>query len=492
VLALAFLPAATAEELSPAQRQAIDWLEGVKEDYRALAGTLWENPELAIDEFTAKEALTATLEKNGFKVEHEALKGMPTSFVATWGSGKPVIGILAEFDALPGLSQQAGVLKKQPVIAGAPGQGCGHHLYGSSSVFAAIATARAMEANGIPGTVKLFGTPGEEGYSGKAFMVPAGIFDVADVMITWHPGDENGVSYGSNTARTSARFYFHGRASHAGTSPEYGRSALDAAELMSIGVQYMREHIPYDTRIHSVITAGGKAPNTVPDYTSVWYYLRQPSRKTMGELWDWMKKIAEAAAQMAQTRVEIQVMSITDDELPNKVLSGVGGRMAQLVGPPAFTAEDQAWGAQVIQAFGGKVEGESFSTEVKVPELVRTYPDVPRGSSSADTGNVAWRVPMVSFSAATWAKGTPGHSWIAVAQGKAEPTIKAGLQVSKYMAATALELAVHPEIITKAKAEHQEYVEKYAYTDLMEGVPIVSFEDLFGIAREQVPGRKAR
>lgn len=478
-------------QLSPPQQDAVDLVETLEPDLREVATFIWENPEIATDEFLSAGRLIDYLEKYGFVVEKEVVKGLPTTFVGTYGSREPVIGILAEFDALPGLSQKLGVLTKEPLIEGAPGHGCGHHLYGTASATAAIALAKTMEEHGITGTVKLYGTPGEEGYSGKAFMVPAGVFDDADFMMVWHPGSgPNGVGYSSNTARVSFVVKFRGKTSHAGSSPSKGRSALDGYELMNIGIQYMREHMFPSTVIHNVVTAGGKAANIVPDYASAWYYIRQPSPAKMLEEYEWVTSIAQAAATMSQTEVDMQIMSVTYDALPLKTFVKIATDVVQRVGPPSFTAEEQAWGNEVREAFGLEPIEEPFTTEMRIPDLSRTYPDVKRGGSSADTGNVSWTVPQVSFSATNFAKGTSGHSWKQVLQGLSDPAIKGGLQVSKYMVATALELLANPELIETIKAEHRECLDKFGFEDMMIGVPVVPFADLYGIERETIPGRQ--
>ena len=491
LLGLAFSVLPALAQLSPVQQDAIDLVETLGPDLREVATFLWENPEIATDEFLSAGRLIDYLEENGFVVEKEVRKGLPTTFVGVWGSGKPVIGFLAEFDALPGLSQKSGVLTKEPVIAGAPGQGCGHHLYGATSTTAAIALAKTMEKHGITGTVKLYGTPGEEGYSCKAFMVPVGVFDDADVMLSWHPGSgPNGVSYSSNKARVSFVVKFMGTTSHAGSSPSSGRSALDGYELMNIGIQYMREHMYSDTVIHNVVTAGGKAANIVPDYASAWYYIRQPSPVKMMEEFAWVKSIAKAAATMSQTEVEVQIMSVTYDGLPLKAFVKIGTDIVQQVGPPSFTAEEQVRGNEIRKAFGLEPMEEPFTTEMKIPDLTRTYPDVQRSGSSADTGNVGWKVPLLSFSATNFAKGTRGHSWKQVLQGLSNPAMKGAIQVSKYMVATALELLDNPELIEAVKAEHNECLDKFGFEDAMEGVEVVAFSDLYGIERETIPGRR--
>ena len=491
LLGLAFSVLPALAQLSPAQQDAVDLVETLGPDLREVATFLWENPEVATDEFLSAGRLIDYLEGNGFVVEKEVRRGLPTTFVGTWGSGEPVIGFLAEFDALPGLSQKSGVLTKEPVIAGAPGHGCGHHLYGAVSATAAIALAKTMEERGITGTVKLYGTPGEEGYSGKAFMAPVGVFDEADVVLSWHPGSgSSGVGYSSNKARVSFVVRFTGKASHAGGSPQKGRSALDGYELMNIGIQYMREHMFPDTVIHNIVTAGGVACNIVPDYTSAWYYIRQPSPAKMMEEFDWVKSIAEAAATMSQTEVEIQIMSVTYDKLPVKAFVEVAIDVVQEIGPPSFTAEEQAWGNEARKAFGLEPMEEPFTTEMKIPDLTQTYPDVKRSGSSSDSGNIAWRVPLMSFSAPTWVKGTSGHSWKLVTQGLSDPAIKGSMQVCKYMVATAMELLDNPELIKTITAEHRGYLDKFGFEDMMMDVPVVAFSDLYGIERETIPGRR--
>jgi aminobenzoyl-glutamate utilization protein B len=490
-LVFVFLVPITSAQLTPAQQDAMKWIDKLDADYRQVATLLWNNPEMATDEFISAGKLIDYLEKYGFAVQKEVVKGLPTTFVGTYGKGKPVIGILAEFDALPGLSQKPGTLTRDPVVKGAPGHGCGHHLYGTSSVTAAIALAKTMEERGIPGTVKLYGTPAEEGYSGKAWMVPAGIFDEADVMLTWHPGTgPSGVDYASNTARISFLAKFTGKAAHAGTNPADGRSALDGYELMNIAIQYMREHMSRDTLIHNIVTSGGAAPNIVPASAAAWYYIRQPSPKTMLETYKWVTDIAKSAATMSQTTVEMQIMSVTYDALVLKSFGKLAADVAQRVGPPPFTPEDQAWGNEVrSKALGLQPVDEPYTTKMAVFDPSRTYPDVPRDGSSADTGNVSWTVPMVSFRVTNWAEGTPGHSWPLVAQGLTSPAFKGGIQVSKYMAATGLELLANPKAIQEIKAEFKGYIEKLGFEDMMKGVPVVPYADLYGTKREAIPGR---
>src|SRR5512139_1600624 len=266
-----------AQGLTPAKKTAVAWVDGAKATYDEIAKYMWDNPELSLVEFKASGKLQEYLAKNGFKIE-KGVAGMPTAFVATWGSGKPVIGFLCEYDALPGISQVAGKAVREAIIQGAPSQGCGHNLYGPTGVTAAIATKVAMEKHGIKGTVKLFGSPAEETLVGKIFMARDGVFDGTDIMIAYHPWDWNGVESSTWLAMTSVKFQFKGRSAHAALAPHAGRSALDAVELMDIGMNFMREHVIQEARIHYVITQGGAAPNVVPPDAEVWYFVRSPRR----------------------------------------------------------------------------------------------------------------------------------------------------------------------------------------------------------------------
>lgn len=467
---------------------ALQLIDGLKKTYSEISQYLWDNPELSLDEIKSSAKLINYLERYGFRVE-KGVGGMETAFVATWGSGKPVIGFLAEYDALPNLSQEAGKIQQQPIIQGAPGHGCGHHLFGATSCTAAIATAEAMKRHGIKGTVKLYGTPAEETLMGKVFMATAGVFDGTDAFITWHPADINTIDHKSCLALNSAKFQFRGRASHAGTAPEHGRSALDAVELMSIGVNFMREHIIEQARIHAVTTSGGQVPNVVPPFAEAWYFVRAPHRTQTEQIFDWMKKIAEGAALMTDTKVTYDLLAATYEVLPNSVLAKVGYDVIKRIGPPPFTEQDQKYGEEIVKSLKVDLKGKAYSTDIKPPELERSFPDVPLGKHSTDMGNVSWLAPTMSFSAATWAFKTPGHSWQLVCQGKSEPAEKAGLQASKWMAASALALFSDDKLIEQAKAEHAEYLKQFPYQDPVKGVPLPTFKKLYGFDRDDVPGR---
>jgi aminobenzoyl-glutamate utilization protein B len=483
------LPHASALELTPAMKEAIAWIDQNKATYDEISKYIWDNPELSMVEFKSSAKLQEYLAKNGFKIE-KGVAGMATAFVATWGSGKPVIGILGEFDALPNLSQEAGVTTRKPMVAGASGHGCGHNLFGTSSATAAIAITKAMEKHGIKGTVKFFGTPAEETLVGKVYMNRDGVFDGTDIMVDWHPGDTNGAGYSSLLAMDNMKFRFYGRSSHAGAAPEAGRSALDAVELMNVGANFMREHVVQEARIHYVISKGGEAPNIVPHFAEAWYYFRAPRRAQVDEMRAWLIDIAKGAALMTQTKMEYQLLTAVYERLTNRSLAQMGDQVVRAVGAPPFAADDQKFGEAVIQSLGRKPEGEAFSTKIETPDFKTVFPDVKFGKASADL-NYTWRIPSMTFSVATYAKGTPSHSWQAVCSTRTDPTLKAGLQVSKYMAAAGLEVLTNPKLVTDAQEEFNGYVAKFGYKEpVPKDVKVPSFQDLYGIEPSAVPGVK--
>ena len=291
-----------------AMKTGLNWIDGAKAAYDEIAKYLWKNPELSLVEFKAAAKLTEYLGKNRFKSDR-GISGMPTAFVPTWGSGRPVIGFLAEYDALPNLSQESEATAPRPVIAGAPGQGCGHNLMGTSSATAAIAAIKAMERYGMKGTVKVFGTPAEETLVGKLFMNRDVVFDGTDIMLSWHPRDINSADYNTYLAMKSVKFQFFGKSAHGGTDPEHGRNALSAAELMNAGVSFMREHLIQEARVHHIISKGGEAPNNVPPLAENYYFIRAPRITQVEQIWDWVVDIAKGAALMTQTRMNFDILT---------------------------------------------------------------------------------------------------------------------------------------------------------------------------------------
>jgi aminobenzoyl-glutamate utilization protein B len=485
VFAFSILPV-SAQELTPASKTAIDWVDKTKTIYAEIAGYIWDNPELSLVEFKSSARLQEYLAKNGFKIE-KGVAGMSTAFVATWGSGKPVIGFLAEYDALPNLSQAKGQTAKAELVPGGPGHGCGHNLLGTSAAAAALAAKAAMEKHGLKGTLKVFGSPAEETLVGKVFMARDGVFDGTDIMLAWHPGDANGPDYSSMLAMTSVKFQFKGKSAHASAAPHMGRSALDAVELMNAGMNYMREHVVQEARIMYVITKGGEVPNNVPPDAEVWYYIRAPRMTQVDQIWKWMQDVAKGAALMTQTTMSYKILTSVWEVLPNKVLCKLGEENARQVGAPPFTEEDQKFGEQISKALGKEVKGPAFDTTITAPDLSKTFPNLPVVKASTDQGNVSWMMPTLTYRAATQAKGTPLHSWLMVCQTGTPAAIKAGLTVSKWMAVSALELLAKPELIAQAWKEHNGYLAETKYFHpIPADLKVPTFKDLYGFDPEAV------
>lgn len=462
-----------------ALQTALEWIDGHASTYEELAAYVWDHAELGLVEFHSSAKLQDYLAGNGFRITPEAAH-MKTAFIAEWGTGKPVIGLLGEFDALPNLSQEPGAAVEKRLREGAPGHGCGHNLLGAASALAAVAIAKAMEKHHARGTVRFFGTPAEETLIGKVYMNRDGVFDGTDVMLSWHPKDVNGVDYSSSLAMDNIKFRFYGRASHAAAAPEAGRSALDGVELMNVGANYMREHVAQEARIHYIVTKGGEAPNVVPAFAEAWYFLRAPRRSQVDEMREWLMDIATGAALMTQTRMEHRLLTASTEWLPSKTLARMGAKIVKMLGAPRFTAEDQASGRRLMEGAGRTVEGVAYRTDIAFPDLTRTFPDVEVTKVSMDV-NYTWRFPSVNFFAATVAEGTPLHSWLAVAQTKSAPALKAGLQASKYLAAAGLECLANPGLVRDAWVELKEQVGRFGYREpVPSDVHVPSFEDLYG------------
>jgi aminobenzoyl-glutamate utilization protein B len=421
---------------------------------------------------TKSAALHAqTLTENGFTID-TGVADIPTAFVATYGSGKPVIGILAEYDALPGLSQQA-VPEKKTIAGKDAGHACGHHLFGTASVAAGIEIKKLIEQKKLTGTVKVFGTPAEEGGSGKVYMVRAGLFKDVDIVIHWHPGSENKVTMTSALANSSAKFRFHGTSAHASASPEKGRSSLDAVEAMNYMVNMMREHMPQEARIHYVITNGGRAPNVIPDFAEVYYYVRHPDKKIVKELFDRVIKAANGAATGTETKMEFEIIGGTHDLLLNKTLAGLMQNNLEQVGGVSYTTEEIEFGKKIQSSLGFAVP--AIESASKITPL-KTQPDA--GGGSTDVGDVSYAVPTVGLYAATWIPGTPAHSWQAVACGGTEIGIKGMMVAAKTMALTAIDLYTDQKTIGAAAAEFKTSKGDYEYKALLgDRKPALNYRD---------------
>ncbi|MFT4026179.1 MAG: amidohydrolase [Novosphingobium sp.] len=435
----------SAEPLPEPQRQQI--LATVDKDAAELttmAKAIWTYAELGYQETRSSALLQSELRKAGFTVR-AGVAGMPTAFVASYRNGAgPVIGILAEFDALPGLSQ-AVAPEKSPVEGRDSGHGCGHNLFGAASVTAAIAVRDWMIANGVSGEIRLYGTPAEEGGSGKVFMVRDGLFGDVDAVLHWHPGDANGVSTGTSQANISGKFRFHGISSHASIAPEKGRSALDAVEVMNVAVNYMREHVPRETRIHYIITNGGQAPNVVPDFAESYYYVRHADPAEVRNVMARIHKAAEGAALATETTVEFEATGGVYSMLANETLAKVMDANLHLVGAPQWSAEEKQWAERLQKSLPA---AQPLASAARINPL-----DGTPSQASTDVADISWVVPTVGLTVSTWVPGTPPHTWQAVAASGHSIGMKGGVIAAKTMALTAADLFLDPQALGKAKLE---------------------------------------
>jgi aminobenzoyl-glutamate utilization protein B len=439
---------------------AIQNLQSKYPVYKNIALDIWKFAEVGYKEIKSSALLQQTLQDNGFTVQ-AGVAEIPTAFVATYGSGKPVICILAEFDALPGLSQEA-IPEKKSITGKDAGHACGHHLFGTASVAAGIEIKKMIEEKKFSGTIKVYGCPAEEGGSGKVYMVRAGLFNDVDVVIHWHPDNENNITMTSALANKSAKFRFKGLSAHASASPEKGRSALDGVEAMDNMVNMMREHIPQETRIHYVITNGGRAPNVIPDFAEVYYYVRHPKKDDVKEIFERVVMAAKGAAMGTGTTVEYEIIGGTHDLLLNKMLGELMQKNLEKVGGVTYTTEEIEFGKKIQSTFTYKVPAIQTSTTI-VP--LKITPDA--GGGSTDVGDVSYVVPTVGMGSATWVPGTPAHSWQAVACGGTDIGIKGMMVAAKTMALTAIDLFTNPLLISKATAEFKKVKGEYKYEPLL-------------------------
>jgi aminobenzoyl-glutamate utilization protein B len=410
----------------------------------AVADQLWEWAELGYLETQSSQLLQNSLAAAGFEIS-AGIGGIPTAFTASYGSGAPVIGIMGEFDALPGISQAA-VPYAEALANKSSGHACGHNLFGAGSLGAALAVKDWLVDTGQPGTVRFYGTPAEEGGSGKVYLVRAGAFDDVDIALHWHPGDENSASPSSTLANKSAKFRFKGISSHAAAGPERGRSALDAIEAMNFMVNLLREHVPEETRIHYVITEGGIAPNVVPNFAESFYYVRHPNAGVLATLWDRVIAAAEAAALGTGTTLEYEVIHGNHSVLPNEVLARVAYDHLVALGGPQYDAADQAFAAEIAKTLpDGRYKAGSES-------VVEPF-EVKQSKGSTDVGDVSWNVPTVGLGTATFIPGTGLHTWQAVATGGTPLAHKGTLLAAEVLAATAIDLLSQPDLVAAATAE---------------------------------------
>jgi aminobenzoyl-glutamate utilization protein B len=425
----------------------IQSIEAKRESYATVAKQIWGFAEVGYQEQKSSALLQQQLRAAGFQVK-AGVADIPTAFVATFGSGKPIVGIVGEFDALPGLSQEAQTAQRHAIEENAPGHGCGHNLLGTGALAAAVAVKDWMMASGQKGTLRYYGTPAEEGGSGKVYMVRAGLFSDVDVAVSWHPGDRNDASPTSSTANITAKFRFHGVAAHAAAAPDRGRSALDAVEAMDYMVNMMREHVPQETRIHYIITRGGAAPNIVPDVAEVYYYARQPNMPILDKIWDRIVDTAKGAALGTGTTMDLEVTGAVYNVLPNEYLSGVMNKNLERVGGFSYTPEEAKFAEEIR-----KTLTDAPDVAVGSQEKIRPMRSGAVMSASTDYADVSWNVPAVSMTGATFAPGVPAHSWQATACAGSTIGVKGMMLAAKSMALTTVDLFTDPTHIQKARAE---------------------------------------
>lgn len=447
-LALSIAPLARAQVKSDAHKQVEQLVEQNAANWKQVSKQVWDYAELGYHENRSSALLQAQLKAAGFSIE-SGVADEPTGFIASYGEGKPVIAILGEFDALPGLSQNP-VPQRSPVVRHGPGHGCGHNLLGSGSGLAAVAVKEYMAANHVSGTLRYYGTPAEEGGSGKIFMLRAGLFKDVDVVLQWHPADENSVNNGGMLALLSAKFTFHGVAAHAAMAPDRGRSALDGVMLMGNGIEFMREHVPSNSRIHYIITKGGVAANIVPDLAQMDLMARNPSNSVLADIWERILKISQGAALMTGTTVEVTDVLSDANIIGNDALAAVAQKNLEEVGGFTISDSEKAFAVELQKTLGIDTVPSLDQTDLIEP-LRPPDPNAP--SASTDVGDVSWNVPTIGFNTATFVPGVAAHTWQAAAS--AGMSIgQNGMEVaSKALALTAVDLFSNPALVQAARAD---------------------------------------
>ncbi|MFJ7405415.1 MULTISPECIES: M20 family metallopeptidase [unclassified Lysinibacillus] len=452
-------------------------IEAKSEASVALSNAIWAVPELHFQEKKSVQYMKAALEKEGFATE-VGVAGLETALVATFGSGKPVIAFLGEYDALPGLSQKGGATHYEPLENGGSGHGCGHNLLGTGAFAAAVAVKDYLEQNNQSATIRFYGCPAEENGSGKAYMAKAGIFDDVDIAISWHPGTFTSVMTCSSLANYAVTFKFTGKSAHAAAAPHLGRSALDAVELMNVGVNYLREHIIPEARLHYAITdSGGTSPNVVQPYAEVTYLVRAPKKQQVQEIYQRVENIAKGATLMTGTSVEIAFEGAASNLISNKTLYDAMQKQILEIGMPTYTIEDEQHAQAIFNTFSPEIQASSLvglkkedamqlKDKVIADHIPSVLPEFIMGGST-DVGDVSWIVPTVQCTTVCMALGTPLHTWQVVSQGVMPIAHKGMLQAAKIMACTAVELINNPALIAEAKKEWKERLDGETYVSLI-------------------------
>ncbi len=438
----------SAQKLSKNKQAVIASVEKHEKELIRISDEIWSIAETAFEETQSAEILASYAEKNGFTVDR-GVAGMPTAFVATYGSGSPVISVLGEFDALPGLSQKTEPTKN-PLNEGEPGHGCGHNMFGAASLGAAIAIKEQIEAGKIKGTVKFMGTPSEEKFFGKIWMVREGLWDDVDVNISWHPAAEMKADVQSSLALVDFKIEFFGQAAHASADPWNGRSASDALEMYTNGVNYYREHVKPTVRMHYHIQDGGQVVNVVPDYSRLWMRVRDTERKGMMPVYERLQEMVQGAAILADVDYKVSLISGIYEVLVNRTGGAVMQKNLELLGPITYTPEEIAFGKKIQEVTGKPQVG--MDSAIKPLEATRENP----GGGSTDVGDVSWNVANINLGVTTAPKDTPWHSWAVVACGGMSIGHKGMTYASKAMSMTMLDLFEDPTLVKEVKAEYKE------------------------------------
>ena len=454
------------------KKKAWEWIDEHSDEFIEVSDKIWEYAEYGLCEDKSSELVAEKLREHGFKVKH-SVAGMPTAIYAEWGKGKPVIATQGEYDALPGISNKV-VPWKEPLVEDGMGHGCGHNIHGATALAAAIAVRHVLEEEGMEGTIRFYGTPAEENFGGKVFMVREGLYDDVDACISHHPSSMNVAGLSSSNATNSAKFHFYGKTAHAAGNPEMGRSALDAIELMNVGVNFLREHIIQEARIHYVIEEGGGQPNVVPDYARSWYYIRSPRRDQVDPLFERIKKIAEGAALMTETELNIDHTGGLYNVIPSRALSEVVTANMREVGAPEYTEEELEFAATIAESFPkeAKIAGlrkrkvpdwERYVDVDLVTDILDPWDEGETSAGSTDVADITWVTPAIEFGTACNVLGAPGHSWQFVACSGSSIGHKSLLFAAKTMAGSVLDLMTQPELLKGVKEEHKKRLEGQTY-----------------------------
>ncbi|MBN2336444.1 amidohydrolase [Candidatus Bathyarchaeota archaeon] len=452
--------------------KAWKWIDEHSGEFTEVADKVWGYAELGLCEDKSSKLIADKLREHGFKVKH-GVAGMPTAITAEWGKGKPVIATQGEYDALPGISNKV-VPHKEPLVVDGMGHGCGHNVHGATALAAAIAVRYVLEMEGLKGTIRFYGTPAEENFGGKVFMVREGLYGDVDACISHHPSDLNVAGLSSSNATNGVKFHYYGKTAHAAGNPEMGRSALDAVELMNVGVNFLREHVIQEARIHYVIEEGGGQPNVVPDYARSWYYIRAPRRDQVDPIFERVKKIAEGAALMTETELKIDHTGGLYNLIPSKALADVVTANMRAVGAPEYTKDELKFAAEIAKTFTRESKINSLRKD-KVPDWER-YVDVDlptdildswdegeTSPGSTDVADVTWVTPAIEFMTTCNVLGAPGHSWQFVACAGSTIGHKSLIFAAKTMAGSVLDLMTSPETLKKVKEEHRKRLEGQTY-----------------------------